>query len=557
MTASLLRLIGPGLRAQAGVLIALMAASGLTESVGVMLLVPLLTAIEPNQTGAISGALAELGLSLSLGGMLAVFVLLVTARGLINLARNRAALRLELTAVERLRGRAWRGILDADWRALGSIRQADGANLLIDNIDRAGYGMNQVVAGLAAGITLSGLALAGLAVAPVVTLGAGLGGILVLLAYRGLRQRAAALGERLGLAYQTMHRSIGESLGALRTIKSLGGEARAEASALAGFASLREASLSYQRVVGVGQLALQAGGAIVLAGLVWLGVQRWGLGATAILPVVALFARALPLLGSLQENWQNFEHTRPAITAVFALIDQVEAAREPELPLSAPPDLRRAIALSAITVRHEGAEKPALDAITLTVPARALIALTGASGAGKSTLADVLGGLISPDAGSLLIDGTPLDAAQRRAWRSQVAYVQQDPALLADTVRANLLWAAPAADQARIMAALRDAACQFVFGWPQGIDTPIGDGGRALSGGERQRLMLARALLRDPALLILDEATSALDAENEALIAQALAGLKGRMAILIIAHRGALTALADRTYRLDQGKLVS
>jgi ATP-binding cassette, subfamily C, bacterial len=94
-----------------------------------------------------------------------------------------------------------------------------------------------------------------------------------------------------------------------------------------------------------------------------------------------------------------------------------------------------------------------------------------------------------------------------------------------------------------------------VLDWPQGIDTPIGDGGRLLSGGERQRLMLARALLRRPALLILDEATSALDPENEMLIARALSGLKGRMTILLIAHRGALSDLADQTFQLERGCL--
>ena len=124
-------------------------------------------------------------------------------------------------------------------------------------------------------------------------------------------------------------------------------------------------------------------------------------------------------------------------------------------------------------------------------------------------------------------------------------------------MRANLLWAAPEADAKRLAAALGAAACGFVLDWPQGLDTRIGDGGRPLSGGERQRLMLARALLRDPALLILDEATSALDAENEAQIAAAIAGLKGKVTALIIAHRGTLTELAERTWRLEGGRLVS
>ena len=129
--------------------------------------------------------------------------------------------------------------------------------------------------------------------------------------------------------------------------------------------------------------------------------------------------------------------------------------------------------------------------------------------------------------------------------------------LLAASVRDNLRWAAPEASDDDLGKALEDAAAGFVFALPEGLDTAIGDGGRALSGGERQRLMLARALLRAPALLILDEATSALDPANEALIAAALGRLKTRMAVLVIAHRGALTDLADRTYTLGGGKLIS
>ncbi len=137
-----------------------------------------------------------------------------------------------------------------------------------------------------------------------------------------------------------------------------------------------------------------------------------------------------------------------------------------------------------------------------------------------------------------------------------MAYVQQDPVLLSASLRDNLRWAAPEADDAALMAALRAASAGFALDLPHGLDTMLGDGGRQLSGGERQRLMLARALLRDPALLILDEATSALDPENEARIAEALVGLKQRIAVIVIGHRGILTELADQRIPLEHGKQI-
>ena len=164
---------------------------------------------------------------------------------------------------------------------------------------------------------------------------------------------------------------------------------------------------------------------------------------------------------------------------------------------------------------------------------------------------------MAPDGGDLLLDGAVLDPARLRNWRDRVAYVQQEPVLFHASIRNNLLWAAPRADEAHMRAALRDASAEFVFALPDGLDTMVGDRGTRLSGGERQRIALARGLLREPALLILDEVTSALDAENEAAVTRAIAGLKGRLTILIIGHRGALAGLADHSVQLNGGRIVT
>lgn len=215
------------------------------------------------------------------------------------------------------------------------------------------------------------------------------------------------------------------------------------------------------------------------------------------------------------------------------------------------------LALRAVTVRHADRAAPALDGVTLALPVGSTTILSGPSGAGKSTVADVLGGLMAPDSGDLLLDGVALDPARRRGWRDRVAYVQQDPVLFHASIRNNLLWAAPGANEADLQAALRDASAEFVFALPDGLDTMVGDRGARLSGGERQRIALARGLLRDPALLILDEVTSALDADNEAAVTRAIAGLHGRLTILIIGHRGALASLADHAVGLDGGRVVT
>jgi ATP-binding cassette subfamily C protein len=276
-----------------------------------------------------------------------------------------------------------------------------------------------------------------------------------------------------------------------------------------------------------------------------------------VLPMVALFVRALPLLGALQEAWQNWAHARPALAAAQALIAEAETGREPDFAEMQAAELREVLVVTKASVRFPGRLAPALDGVDLAIPARGLTALTGPSGAGKSTLADLLSGLIAPDAGTFAVDSVVLTGGARRAWRTRVAYVQQEPVLFSGTLRSNLLWAAPQVSEERLWQALEDASALFVRDLPQGLDTPLGEAGRQLSGGERQRLVLARALLRDPVLLILDEATSALDARNEEAIVEALQRLKSRLAIVVISHRGALVEIADRVVAMERGRIVA
>ena len=474
--------------------------AAVTEGVGLMLIAPMLIALGAvgGHRGAIGTALASLGLPLEPLPMLGLFVVLVALRAIILLARSLAGQHFEAVLVDGLRARAWTALLHCDWRTLSAMPNAKNASLLISDIDRVGFGVNQAIGALSSSVTLAAIGIAGLAISAPITLAAGLAGLLVLLAYRGMRRRAAQLGEQLSAAYQTIYTAIGEGLGALRVIKSFGKEDDTAAHLAAGFVDMRAAQRSFLRDSGMAQLALQGGGAAVLALVVWLAMDRWGAGPATILPLIALFVRALPLLGALQSNWQNWAHSRPAMTATLALIAEAEASREPDATGIAAPELRREIAFENVTVRFAGRDQPALAKVSLTIPAGKITALAGHSGAGKSTLADLAGGLIAPDSGRVLIDGTALEGASRRAWRGQVAYVQQEPVLFTGTIRDNLAWADPAASEADLRRALGDASAGFVEALPQGLETPVGEGGRQLSGGERQRIVLARALLRLP-----------------------------------------------------------
>lgn len=537
----------------------LMAAVSASEGLGLFLLVPLVAAMSDGALPAPFARFADLaGLPLNAAALLAGFVVLVTLRALAQYALGLQALKLSTSVVDALRLRCTELLLGAPWRRLAAMRQSDNASLLIANIDRIDSGIRCLMGAAAASVTLAAAACAALVISPVLALAGALAGAVAILAYRGLRKRARLLGEELGHANDAVYARIDQTLGALRLIKTSLAERRVAEGVAQGFGALRTAELAWQRSFGRGQLALQVTAAASLAVMAWLAIDRLGLGAAVILPLIALFARTVPLLGALQENWQNWLHARPALADTARLI----ATLEPEVEASGsascePPGLSSAITLEAVTVLHQGRADAVLKNLSLTLPARQFLAITGASGSGKSTLADLLCGLIAPDQGEVRIDGTPLSSAERRAWRGAVAYVQQEPVLFHASIAENLTFARPEASEGEMRAALAAASAGFACGLPEGLGTIVGDRGTRLSGGERQRLSLARALLSRPQLLILDEPTSALDRANEEAIAEALRGLKGQLTIVAICHRGALTKLADRVVTLDDGRIIS
>ena len=314
----------------------------------------------------------------------------------------------------------------------------------------------------------------------------------------------------------------------------------------------------------VQQRAILVGAAILLlfgglAAMIWFGGQDVIAGRMSG-GELAAFAFYAIMVGSgfatLSEVWGELQRAAGAAERLLEL-----AAAEsvlPDRPQRAAGGGAR-MAFEAVTFRYPSRpDTPALDALTLDIPAGRSLALVGPSGAGKTTAFELLQRFHDPDAGRLTLDGIDLRDLSLADLREQLALVPQQPVLFSADVRYNIAYGRPDATEQEIEEAARRAhAHEFIERLPQGYATELGDRGVRLSGGQRQRIALARAILKDPKILLLDEATSALDAESENQVQLALAEVMAGRTTIIIAHRLATIRHVDTIAVMDGGRLVA
>ncbi len=370
-----------------------------------------------------------------------------------------------------------------------------------------------------------------------------------------LRRFATAGQERTA----DMSTALQETLTGIRIVKGFTREAAADRR----FARINEAYfrtwMKSTQVSALTSPVLEAVGVIGVAGIIWYGGSQVIHGTmtpgTFFSFMTAVFLMYNPIKRLASAN-NSIQQALAAADRVFAVLDvPTEALRDTGVR-----DLdgvQSAIELRGASFLYDGAETPALQDITLSVRAGEVLAIVGSSGAGKTTLVNLIPRFYDPTAGAILIDGVDLREIRLAALRRQIGIVSQETLLFDDTVSNNIAYGKEDATPAAIAEAARVAfAHEFIMRLPNGYKTLIGENGVKLSGGERQRLAIARALLRNPPILILDEATSSLDTESERMVQMALANLMQDRTTFVIAHRLSTIQRADRIAVLAGGRLV-
>jgi ATP-binding cassette, subfamily B, bacterial PglK len=293
---------------------------------------------------------------------------------------------------------------------------------------------------------------------------------------------------------------------------------------------------------------------------------------TQVLPVLALYAlagyRLIPALQSVFGSLNVIRFYSPALAAVYADLfhespSNVQVSEDPsttEIQLAGAAPFESEIRFQGVTFYYPNNEKPVLTNINLVIPFNGTVGLVGSTGSGKTTIIDLLLGLFVPKEGQILIDGTPLTLDRIRSWRRQIGYVSQTIFLRDGTIEENIAFGVPEDDIDRSQ--VERVACaahlhDFIDALPRKYGTLVGERGVRLSGGERQRIAIARALYRNPDVLVLDEATSALDGSTEEAVMEAIRDLSGRKTIVLVAHRLSTVKECDAIYMIEGGAVAA
>jgi ATP-binding cassette, subfamily C, bacterial len=482
------------------------------------------------------------------------YFFLTLLSGFVNLWHSNLKISIQTGFTSHLMKQLFSKISSASWTFVSRYSRSDMIHYLNTELSRVSMATQQGVSMLTTIILMGIQIVLAWLISPIVTLFALVSGGIFLLLTIPMLKKSRALSTSLSQQSSVQFKELLEHFQGLKETKVYGFEHRQ----IHRFNHLRDEMdhtiLSYQKMNSMIALVFSSGQSMLL--VLFLAISLWVLNTPLqeFFLISIIFSRLWPKITSLQQNIQHLASVLPAYQNIHDLNVSLQEhtphwAHDTTHELS----FQHTLSLSKLSFAYK--EKNVLNDISLTIPKGKTVAFVGRSGAGKSTLIDILLGLHQPHLGHILCDDQVVESM--KGLQSMIGYVSQTPQLFNASIRYNLLWAKPEASEAELWEALRLAsAYEFVKASSEGLDTIVGDQGGFFSGGERQRIVLARALLRRPQILILDEATSALDHDHEYAIRQSLKSLHGTMTIIIIAHRLTTVMECDHLYVLEEGRLI-
>ena len=552
-----------GLRA-AIVIMGLTGLVALLEGFNVGLLVPLLESLESSDSGdthwvtkAFARVFSSVGLDMRLETILIALAGMVVLVSALKYVKTMYATKTNIGFSIWMRSTLMRNYVNSDISYFHRTELGRMVNTLVTQVDHAGgtfFSMTEIVSSV--GVTLANLiaallistSLTGIAIGTMVV-------VTVIMQY--FINRARVLGAQIVDAHSDMQAGAVDSMSGVRVIKSFQLEdnrLQEFGHRLRGLGVLNYGVDMNRAQANIVQEVSLFG---IIGGIVFVAVELIGLDLAVTVALLFVLYRMAPRINNLNSIRQGLAISFAALHHVKEVTDETGS---PKIVSGSKPfrSIDNSIVLKNVTFAYNGGPD-VLHNADFTIEKGQMTALVGTSGAGKSTLIDLVLRFHDPVKGGIVVDGTDLRELDLADWRRSIGVVSQDVFLFNDSIANNIgfgLGDGNITEEAVISAAKQAYAHDFVLSLPDGYDTIVGDRGLNLSGGQRQRVSLARAILKQPKLLILDEATSSLDSESESLIQDYIREIRGSLTILVVAHRMSTIQSADKIAVLEEGRIV-
>ena len=538
--------------------------SGLASGIGISMIIPLFSFVvsknNPDSTNNLSQFVEKvfnfLHLSYDLPFILMVMVLLFVAKAIISLTNLYLNTTISENYLKDMRSLSIKKTLMTAWPFLLNQKVGYLDGVILDDTSNGGTILRNISEAILGFTSLATYSIVAITISPTITVASLSVGVLIFLLLKPFFYKLRKLSRFFNQINKETRHHINESLIGIKTIKAFAVESSVVNKAYSRFEEIKKVQIKSSFMGNIQSILFEPVSLIFISLLFIFSYQNPGFSMVSFAVIIYLIKNMFSFIQSIQSKFNNINTALPSLEIMLNYQDAAEQHKE-KTSGNKPFKFNESLKIQELTFAYPETDYDILSGVSFSVQKGEMVGIIGPSGAGKTTLVDVLLRLLRPQKGIILADDVDIDSISLDSWHKNVGYVSQDAFLLNDNLEANIRFYSDSISQNDIIEASKMANIyDFIQELPDKFNTLVGERGVKLSGGQKQRIALARAIARKPSILILDEATSALDNESEALIQKAIDSLRGKITILIIAHRLSTVMNSDKIIALDGGKVV-